>query len=319
MISTSSFRAARPAKLLSLAVAFFGTTTLAVAQGTSAPVVRLWSGDAPGATGKGPEDIPTLTVYLPKTVTPKMPAIVVAPGGGYGGLATDYEGVEAQEFLNGLGVAVFMLQYRVAPYHHPVELGDAQRAVRTVRARAKEWGIDPARVGFMGFSAGGHLASTISTHFDSGLTKAGADAIDHMSSRPDFAILVYPVVSLVSPWTHQGSKRHLLGDNPDSALARSLSNELMVTSSTPPTFLFHTSGDNEVPPENSVYYYLALRKAGVKAELHIFQNGNHGSALSNPNLRVTTPEQDEPLKAWPGLLANWLRVNGWLPLAQTGT
>jgi len=232
-----------------------------------------------------------------------MTAVIVAPGGSYRGVAINYEGKPAQEFLNRLGVAVFVLNYRVGPrYHHPVELGDAQRAIRLVRARAAQWGIDPARVGVMGFSAGGHLMSTASTHFDAGLRNA-ADSVDRMSSRPDFAILVYPVITMTQPWLHPLSRTNLLGEKPDSALMRSLSNDVMVTAQTPPTFLFHTSGDTLVPPENSVMYYLALRKAGVKAELHVFQNGPHGTALGG---------DDPALRAWPPLLATWLRVNGWV-------
>ncbi len=169
-----------------------------------------------------------------------------------------------------------------------------------MRARAAEWHIAPDRIGIMGFSAGGHLASTASTHFDAGNSSA-PDPIDRVSSRPDFAILGYPVISLIEPWTHQGSKTALLGPNPDPALARSLSNETQVTAETPPTFIYQTNADTTVPAENSVFYYLALRKAGVPAEIHIFKNGGHGSGLAM---------QDPALSEWPRLLANWLRVSG---------
>jgi acetyl esterase/lipase len=267
------------------------------------PVIPLWDGPAPGARGNEPRDVPTVTMYLPHPMPKQMTAVVVFPGGGYQGLATKSEGKPAQEFLNSLGVAVFMLKYRLGPrYHHPVELGDAQRAIRLVRARAAEWGIIPTRIGIMGFSAGGHLASTASTHFDAGNPNA-ADVIDRMSSRPDFSILVYPVISLTQPWTHQGSKINLLGEPPDSVTALQLSSERMVTSHTPPTFLVHTNADKLVPPENSVYYYLALRNAGVNAELHILQNGAHGISLGNG---------DPALSVWPTLLGNWMRVNGWV-------
>jgi acetyl esterase/lipase len=196
-----------------------------------------------------------------------------------------------------------VLKYRLGPrYHHPVELGDAQRAIRMVRSKAAEWHIAPDHIGIMGFSAGGHLAASASTHFDSG--NAGApDPIDHAGSRPDFAVLGYPVISLVAPWTHQGSKKNLLGDNPDPELAKSLSGELAVTAQTPPTFIFHTNGDTGVPAENSIYYFLALRKAGVVAEMHIFERGPHGVGLGM---------DDFALSEWPKLLANWLRVNGLL-------
>jgi acetyl esterase/lipase len=154
----------------------------------------------------------------------------------------------------------------------------------------------------MGFSAGGHLASSASTHFDAGRPDA-PDPIDRASSRPDFAILGYPVISFVEPWTHQGSKTNLLGETPDAALARSLSSELQVTRETPPTFIYHTTADTVVPVENAVAYFLALRKAGVTAELHVFRNGAHGSGLA---------QQDQALAEWPRLLANWLRVSGFM-------
>jgi acetyl esterase/lipase len=171
-----------------------------------------------------------------------------------------------------------------------------------VRARAAEWHIAPDRIGIMGFSAGGHLASTTSTHFDTGNPNA-ADAIDRAGSRPDFAVLAYPVISLVEPWTHQGSKTNLLGDRPDAALARTLSTDTRVTSTTPPTFIYHTNADTSVPVENSIHYFLALRKAGVAAELHVFKDGAHGTGLGL---------QDRALAEWPVLLANWLRASGIL-------
>jgi len=177
-----------------------------------------------------------------------------------------------------------------------------QRAIRTVRARAVEWHLHPARIGVMGFSAGGHLASTASTHFDRGNASA-ADPIERAGSRPDFAILAYSVITLTAPWTHQGSKTNLLGEKPDPAVALHLSTETQVNADTPPTFLFHTNADTAVPVENSVYYFLALRKAGVPAELHIFKDGAHG---------VGMPMQDLALSEWPKVLANWLRASGFL-------
>jgi acetyl esterase/lipase len=265
--------------------------------------IPLWSHGAPGALGSADADVPTITAYFPDPVRAPLPAVVVCPGGSYRGVATAYEGREAQEYLNSIGVAVFLLQYRVGPrYHYPIELMDAQRAMRMVRTHAREWGLDPHRIGIMGFSAGGHLASTVSTHFDADAPNV-ADSVDRASSRPDFAILIYPVISMTAPWTHQGSKHFLLGDSPDSAVAHNVSNDLMVTSQTPPTFLVHTDGDSLVPAENSVSYYLALRKAGVPAELHIFQNGRHGLALGMG---------DAVFGEWPRVLANWLQTNGWL-------
>ena len=202
-----------------------------------------------------------------------------------------------------MGIVAFVLKYRLGPrYHHPVELGDAQRAIRMIRAKAAEWRIAPDRIGIMGFSAGGHLAATASTHFDSGKADAD-DPIDRAGSRPDFSILGYPVISMTESWTHQGSRKNLLGDNPDPELAKSLSGENAVTAQTPPTFIFQTNADTTVPAENSLFYFLALRKAGVKGEIHVFQSGPHGVGLA----------MDDPaLSEWPKLLTNWLRLNGFI-------
>src|SRR5215510_14827111 len=239
--------------------------------------ILLWPDGAPGALGSEDRDKPALTIYMPPNTTGPMPAVIIAPGGSYTRLSMNLEGRSPANFFNTLGIAAFVLRYRLGPqYHHPIELGDAQRAVRTVRARAAEWHIAPDRIGIMGFSAGGHLASSASTHFDQGAADA-ADAIDRVSSRPDFAVLGYPVISFVEPWTHQGSKTNLLGDAPDAALARSLSSETQVTATTPPAFIYHTNADTVVPVENAIAYFLALRKAGVPAEMHVFRNGAHGS------------------------------------------
>jgi len=282
---------------------------LAAAQASQAPplvqepqTILLWPAGAPGAIGDEDRDKPALTIYMPPNTAGPMTAVIVAPGGSYARLSTNLEGRAPANYLNTLGIAAFVLRYRLGPrYHHPIELGDAQRAVRTVRARAAEWHIAPDRIGFMGFSAGGHLASSVSTHFDNGKADA-ADPIDRAGSRPDFAILAYPVISFIEPWTHQGSKTNLLGDAPDAALARSLSSETQVTPSTPPTFIYHTNADTVVPVENAVAYFLALRKAGVTAEMHVFRNGAHGSGLA---------QQDPALAEWPRLLANWLRAGGF--------
>jgi acetyl esterase/lipase len=262
--------------------------------------IPLWEGRAPGALGDAPEDTPTLTIYMPPNTTGPMTAVVIAPGGGYRVLSMNLEGRAPANYFNTLGVAAFVLKYRLGPkYHHPVELGDAQRAIRMVRARAAEWRVAPDRIGIMGFSAGGHLASTASTKFDAGNPNA-ADPIDRAGSRPDFAILGYPVITLTESWTHLGSKTMLLGENPDAALVRSLSNDTQVTKETPPTYLFHTNADTAVPAENAVHYYLALRKAGVPAELHIFKDGAHGAGLAL---------HDPALSEWPRTLANWMRAS----------
>lgn len=263
--------------------------------------IPLWSGAAPGAQGTADADVPAITVFLPRTMTAGTPAMIVCPGGGYGSLAANHEGRQVANFLNSLGMAAFVLRYRLGPkYHHPVQLGDAQRAIRTVRAKSADWRIDPSRIGIMGFSAGGHLAMTASTIFDGGAADA-ADPIDRAGSRPDFTVLGYPVISMTAAWTHQGSKRNLLGDPPDADLAAKLSGEKAVTKETPPTFIFQTNQDTAVPAENAVHYYLALRQNGVAAEMHVFERGPHGVGLAN---------NDPALSMWSTLLANWLRGRG---------
>ena len=281
-----------------LVLLLFLTTLLSAQRGGAKPVIEhLWPAQA------SDPDSPTISIYKPAKKTTDT-AIVICPGGGYAGLAIDHEGEQYAHWFNSLGVTGFVLKYRLGPkYHHPVELGDLQRAIRTVRARAAEFSISPNRIGVIGSSAGGHLASSASTHFDSGKPDA-PDAIDRVSSRPDFAVLVYPVITFTDePYVHKGSRRNLLGDNPAPATVRLMSNELQVTSQTPPTFLVHTSEDKSVPPENSVLYYLALRKAGVAAELHIYEKGPHGFGLG---------WSDIVLSSWPARLADWLRIRGLL-------
>lgn len=261
----------------------------------------LWPNGAPGALGNSESDQPTLTYYPP--VYLDGAAVVIAPGGGYSGVAVNHEGRQIADWFNALGVAAFVLRYRVGPrYRHPIELGDARRAVRAVRANAARFGVDPTRIGIIGFSAGGHLASMLETHFDGGNPSA-EDPTERVSCRPDFAILGYGVISFLPPYAHQGSVMNLLGENPDPKLLRDLSNELHVTSQTPPTFLFSTGQDTDVPPENSVNFYLALRKAGIPAELHVFEKGRHGLGLALG---------DPALSVWPTLMANWLREQGIL-------
>lgn len=260
----------------------------------------LWPSGAPGAVGTEDVDKPSLTAYLPESGIGV--GVVVCPGGGYGHLAMDHEGRQIAQWLNSIGIAAFVLKYRLGPrYHHPAPLLDAQRAIRMVRHNAENYGISPHAIGVWGFSAGGHLASTVSTHFDRG-DPGAADPIDRESSRPDFAILAYPVISFTTEFTHQGSRDNLLGKNPEAAVVESLSNEKQITTDTPPTFLFHTSQDNTVPAENSVLYYLALRKAGVPAEMHIFQRGHHGVGLA---------PTDQVLSIWADCLANWLKARSW--------
>ena len=264
----------------------------------------LWPDGAPGAKGDSEDDKPTLTISLPPADEATGAGVVVCPGGGYGGLAMSYEGIDVGKWLNDNGVAAFVLKYRHkgSGYRHPAPLDDAQRAIRTVRARADEFRVDPKRIGILGFSAGGHLASSAGTHFDAGDPDA-ADPIDRASCRPDFLVLCYPVISFTSPHTHQGSKRNLLGDDPDQKLVEHMSSELQVTSDTPPTFLFHTNADRGVPPENSVLFYMALRNAGVPAELHIYEQGRHGVGLA---------QKLPALNSWPRRCVDWMRGRGLL-------
>jgi acetyl esterase/lipase len=283
----------------------FAVAASALAQQPPLPIqdgqiIHLWADQAPGQQGTADSDIPTITVYLPRTTPAGMSAVIVCPGGSYINLAMNHEGRQVANFLNSQGIIAFVLKYRLGPkYHHPVELGDAQRALRMLRAHAADWHIAADRIGILGFSAGGHLAMSASTHFDAGQTSA-ADPLDRVSNRPDFSILGYPVISLVEPWTHKGSKDNLLGANPDPELAKSLSGEQSVRKDTPPTFIFQTNADTTVPAENAVYYYLALRKAGIPAEMHIFEKGPHGLGLAMA---------DPAISEWSKLLTNWLRVH----------
>lgn len=261
----------------------------------------LWPNGAPGAKGTDDKDKPELTFYLPAPDKANGAAVLICPGGGYGGLAMDHEGVQVCQYLNSIGVAGIILKYRlpVNGYIHPAPLQDAKQAMRVVRSRAAELKINPQKIGVMGFSAGGHLASTLGTHFDYGDSTA-KDELQKISSRPDFMVLVYPVVTL-KQFTHQGSKNNLLGPNPDPKLVDLLSNEEQVTPYTPQTFLIHTYEDTAVPVENSLNMFKALRENGVPAEMHIFQRGPHGFGM----------KKDDPILAkWPDMLADWMKVRG---------
>ena len=261
----------------------------------------LWKGDAPGALGKEAKDIPTLTVYRPEH--PNGTAVVVCPGGGYYGL-TSYEGNDYAVWLNRYGITAFVLKYRLGSngYRHPVMLWDAQRAIRTVRSRSSEWGVDSGRIGIIGSSAGGHLAATAATHFDSGNAQS-EDLIDRASSRPDFAILCYAVITM-GEFTHAGSRENLLGKTPDPKLVDLLSNEKQVTKDCPPCFVWHTVEDAAVPVEISIDFARALRKAGVPFELHLYEKGGHGMGLAG------APDS-EHLHPWTMELLRWLREHNW--------
>jgi acetyl esterase/lipase len=242
--------------------------------------VLLWPAGAPGALGTNANDMPTLTAYLPAATNATGAAMVICPGGGYAHLAP-HEGNDYALWLNQHGVTCFVLKYRLGSsgYHHPAMLNDAARAVRWVRAHADEYKIDAHRVGIMGSSAGGHLAATLLTHFDAGKTNA-ADLVERQSSRPDLGILCYAVISM-GEFTHQGSKENLLGKKPSRKLVKLLSNELQVTTNTPPCFLWTTFEDKTVPPENTLLFAEALRKNRVPFDLHIYQHGGHGMGLKD--------------------------------------
>jgi acetyl esterase/lipase len=284
-----------------LTIAFLLAAGLVLAQ--TADTIPLWENRAPGALGDADADRPTLTIFRAAGRPTGGTSVIIAPGGGYVNLSMDKEGRQIASWFNAMGVTAFVLKYRLGPrYHHPIELGDAQRAIRLVRSRAMQFGIAPDRIGMMGFSAGGHLAATAGTRFDDGNASA-PDEVDRVSSRPDFLILAYPVISTDPAIAHAGSVRSLLGDNPTPALLQELSADLHVTAKTPPTFLFSTNADTAVPAENTIRFYLALRQAKVPAEMHIFENGPHGVGLDLG---------DPALSLWPTLLTNWLRGRGLL-------
>lgn len=263
----------------------------------------LYPKGAPNAVGDTDVDKPTLTFYMAGKAKANGTAVVVCPGGGYRNLAMDHEGKQIAEWLNARGVSAFILKYRLGPrYHHPSMMNDVHRAVRMVRSQAGELAVKSDRIGVWGFSAGGHLASTAATHFEEGKADA-ADPVERVSTRPDFAILSYPVISFTTEYVHKGSRENLLGPNPDPKLVEWLSSELQVTSRTPPTFLFHTTEDTGVPPQNSILFYLALRKAGVPVEMHLYEKGRHGVGLA---------PQDPVLSTWPARLEQWMKVHGWL-------
>ncbi len=269
----------------------------------------LYPGKAPLAVGDSATDKPTLTAYRP--AKPNGTAIVVCPGGGYGGLAADHEGKQVAEFLNKHGVTAFVLKYRTANKDRPgplleAPLLDAQRAIRTVRAKAKDYDIDPKKIGIWGFSAGGHLASTATTHFDMGSKKRfELDEAERESCRPDFAILAYPVITMEAGVTHGGTRNNLLGPKPDAKLVELYSNEKQVTKDTPPVFLFHTSADTAVVPENAVRFYLACKTAKVPVEMHIYEKGKHGVGLgTDPNWTGG----EKSVATWTDRLTDWMKA-----------
>jgi len=273
-------------------------------------VIKLWPNGAPGNNEcPQPEETfngkmvrfvsePTLTIYLPDKEKNTGAAIVICPGGGYAIEAMDHEGYQYAEYLQSRGIAGIVLKYRLPYGHHEIPLVDTQYALRTIRYNAREWGIDPVKIGISGFSAGGHLASTSATHFDNGKANSG-DPVEKMSSRPDFAVLIYPVITFNEQWGHMGSRENLIGKNHDLKLIRYYSNELQVTTETPPTFLLLADDDKGVSPRNSIEYYSALKEKGVSAELHIFREGGHGFGMNKTG---------KPHDQWPDMLISWMKA-----------
>ncbi|CAM4106994.1 alpha/beta hydrolase [Paenibacillus alkaliterrae] len=258
----------------------------------------LWPAGAPYAKGDSEEDCPAITPYL--VDGGDRPAVIVCPGGGYGTRAF-HEGEPIAQWLNRLGISAFVLRYRVAPYQYPCALIDVQRAIRTVRHEAKTFGIDPAKLGLLGFSAGGHLTANAGTSYDKG-NKEAEDEVERHSSRPDLLVLCYPVITLTDPFAHAGSRENLLGKEPELRKVEQLSNELNVTEDTPPTFLWHTSDDAAVSVENSLIFASALSKHNVLFDLHVYAKGRHGLGLA---------EDEAHTNSWISACASWLALNGF--------
>jgi acetyl esterase/lipase len=259
----------------------------------------LWPNGAPGAKGDKPADRPAIMVHLAAPEKATGAAVLICPGGGYGALMMSYEGHDVAKWLNGFGIAGIVLQYRIKPYQHPAPMTDAQRALRMVRSRAAELKLDPKRIGVMGFSAGGHLAGTLATHYDAGDQNA-ADPIEKASCRPDFAILVYPVITMGEKG-HAGCRETLLGKTPKKEDVESLSLEAQVTAQTPPTFLVHSKTDQVVPVAHSLMFQEALKAKGVPCEYCELPTGAHGLGCGKGDL----------WQQWQAQCAAWLKKNGW--------
>jgi acetyl esterase/lipase len=291
-------------KVLSLSILLLAISAVSQTQQLPRLEFPLWTGDAPGALGKDAKDIPTLTPYFAPPGKAKGASFIICPGGGYAALAP-HEGFQYAIWLNEQGITGFVLKYRLGSngYRHPAMMQDVQRALRYVRANAEKWNLDPNRIGVMGSSAGGHLASTALTHFDAG-NAAAADPIDRVSSRPSLGILCYAVITM-GPDTHAGSKQYLLGDNPEPALVELLSNEKQVTANTPPVFIFHTYEDSAVKVENALEFASALRRNKVPFALHIYPKGGHGMGLGSAQW---DPGNRHP---WTNDCALWLKEQGY--------
>lgn len=289
-----------------LAIFFFASSFLSAQDLT----LKVWPNGAPNDNGmKEPEEKydgvrvrnvseAEMYVYLPEKEKNTGAAVVICPGGGYWIEAMDHEGYDMAKWLQSKGIAGIVLKYRLPYGHHEIPSGDARQTMRIVRMNAKEWGIDPDKIGIAGSSAGGHLASTVGTRFDLG-NKQSTDPIEKMSCRPDFMLLLYPVISFDESVGHMGSRKNLIGEGNDWKLAKQYSNELNVTKETPPTFLILADDDKTVLPQNSVDFYLALKKYDIPAEMHIFQEGGHGFGMTKKNL---------PVDQWPDLFYSWLKA-----------
>jgi acetyl esterase/lipase len=288
------------------------SAALPVVHAAAPATLPLWPEGVPGARQIGPErhedgrvfavSEPALTVYPPAVDRANGTAVIICPGGGYGRLAVDREGEQTARWLNTLGVTSFVLTYRLAEFGHPAPLQDVLRAVRLVRSQAERYHIRPDRIGAMGFSAGGHVAASAGTLFDHPLGRTGAD-LDRTSARPDFLVLVYPVITMQGPAAHPGSRSGLLGAHPAAAAVELMSVERQVTPATPPTLLIHTQDDAVVPVENSILFYQALTRAGVAADMYLFQHGEHGMGM-RPHLGTAS--------GWPQRAEEWLRTKGLL-------
>ena len=288
-------------RLLSLILLLASTASLLHAQTAPNKTLDVYPGAVPGARGHAAADRPTIDVYLPSS-NPTHTAVLVIPGGGYHDVVADREGAAPAKWLAQRGVAAFVLHYRVAPYHYPAPIADAERAMRLLRSRADEFGFAPDHLGAWGFSAGGHISSILATLFDNGIA-ASPDPVEHASDRPDFVILAYPLISMKPEIGHAGSRENLLGPQPDPALVALLSAEDHVTPTSPPAFVFTTNDDDAVPSQNSMLYVTACQRAGVPVEFHMFEHGHHGVDLA---------EHLPALHLWTVLLESWMRENQWM-------
>ncbi len=288
-------------------IAVFTMTFRATAQDMT---LKVWPGNPPTDNGiTVPEEkydgvrvrnvtVPEIYVYLPEKAVNTGVAVVICPGGGYAIEAMDHEGYDMAKWLKSKGVAGIVLKYRLPNGHSEVPSDDARRAIRIVRSNAAAWGINPAKIGIAGSSAGGHLASTVGTRFDAG-NSASSDPVEKMSSRPDFMLLLYPVITFREEFGHMGSRKNLIGEGNKWELVEKFSNELQITRETPPAFLVLADDDRGVVPRNSIEFYMGLKKYNIPAEMHIFAQGSHGFGMTKKNL---------PVDQWPDLFYNWLKA-----------